>query len=1123
MESGFYKEILSKLQRLIRKEHTLFAIIGIQVSLILFILVFTSFSFLEMILNHSSLLRTIIFFILLIVTLSSFGFLFLRPLYNLFSGTNYSEAALKVGKRFPFIKDDLLNALQLVSVSDGKTNYSHSLIDAAFRNVYERTKNVQFDSIVNFKKARELFLYLAVISVFCSVLFIFVPGMQAASYRLVNFNQEFIPPQKYSFEVQPGDIQVTKGDNVHISVKVSGGFPSSVYLAMKSEEQTDFENHRLTADSLGEYNFEYRSVRSSFKYFAFAEDSRSDEYNIEVIDRPIIKTLDVTVTSPAYSKIPQLQQRDNGNVTALKGTRVELKLSSTKELKEAELNFDDTASVKLNTSSTRASGNFRINKDNSYKIIITDKNGNKNLSPITYLVKVLNDDYPTIEVVSPNKNVSLGNDNRLPLLLRVTDDFGFSKLLLHYKLSASRYEPPHKDFTSVEIPLDKNLKEQNINHIWNLTNLSLGTDDVVTYYLEVFDNDNVSGPKSAVTQTYNIRVPSLDEILAGVDESHSNIEQELRETIQEASELQKNLEKINQDLKQDKREITWQEKEKIEDALNKFEQLQEKIQKASDEFDQLKEDLQNNQLLSKETLEKYMELQELMDELTSDEMKKALERLREMLQNMNRQQTQEAMQEFTVDEEKFKKSVERTLNLLKRIQIEQKVDELLKRSEMMTEKQEELLNQTEQSDLSNSSENKELSEKQDQLSKDIENFSEELEKLSEKMKELSDMPQEELDKLMEEFEKQKNQERSDEASRNINRSNKSTAMENQEQVKQNFKQMSQMMNDLQSAMMQQNQMQAFIDMMKILDNLLSLSKHQEDLRNESKQLDPGSSSFNDIAQKQQSTQKNLEKTMQQMSELSQKTFAITPEMGRALGNALREMQKSIQSLQNRSGSMSAINQGESMRSLNEAAALLKGAMESMAQGSGKGGLMSLMQQLQQLSGQQMSLNNLTQMLQQMQQGNLNQQQQAELQRLGQQQDMIRKSIEQLNKEAREQGKSKSLGGNLEDIVRQMQEVVKDMNTERLDDDLIQKQERILSRMLDAQRSINERDFERNRESHTGHNITRESPSGPDFSSERGKDKIKDELNKAVKEGFTRDYENLIRKYYEALQKENHQQ
>jgi len=155
----------------------------------------------------------------------------------------------------------------------------------------------------------------------------------------------------------------------------------------------------------------------------------------------------------------------------------------------------------------------------------------------------------------------------------------------------------------------------------------------------------------------------------------------------------------------------------------------------------------------------------------------------------------------------------------------------------------------------------------------------------------------------------------------------------------------------------------------------------------------------------------------------------------------------------------------------------------------------------------------------MQEGKLSPQQRAEFQRLSQQQEIIRKSLEQLNREAKEHGQSKSLSTNLENILSQMVEVIKDMNTEKLDDDLIQKQERILSRLLDAQRSINERDFEKTRESNTGQNIVRESPADLDFLSGEGSDKLKDELNKAVREGFTRDYENLIRKYYEALQKE----
>jgi hypothetical protein len=168
----------------------------------------------------------------------------------------------------------------------------------------------------------------------------------------------------------------------------------------------------------------------------------------------------------------------------------------------------------------------------------------------------------------------------------------------------------------------------------------------------------------------------------------------------------------------------------------------------------------------------------------------------------------------------------------------------------------------------------------------------------------------------------------------------------------------------------------------------------------------------------------------------------------------------------------------------------------------------------------MDLNNMTQMLQQMQQGQLSQEQQGQMQRLSQQQQMIQKSLEQLNKEAKQSGESKKIPADLENIVNQMREVVSDMNTEKLSDDLIQKQEKILSKLLDAQKSINERDFEKERKSESGNNFTRNSPAELNLSNQQGKQKITDELNRAVQEGYNKDYENLIRKYYEALQKEN---
>ncbi len=1121
-DSTYYKEIIQKLTRLRKKEYTFFASVGLQASLLVGLILFLCFSLLELAGNFSPTVRAYFFFFTLLVFLAAFILLFLIPLLK-YSGiigeADYYSTAKRVGRNFPEIRDELVNAMQLAASDTSGKIYSGSLSDAAFGQVYNKTRGLKFESIVSFQKAKELLFYLGGALLAAALLFITVPGLASASGRVIDFNTDYIPPAKFSFEVSPGNVQVTRGDDLLISVKVRGEKPKDVYLASKTEEQTDFEMQKLSADSNGVFNFPVKSIRSTTKYFASSENVSSKVYSIEVIDPPIIKTLDVKIVPPGYAKLPEAVQKDNGNVTGLPGTTVNILLTSTKELKDARMVFKDSTEIRMKINNNDAEGKFVIRKDDSYKIVITDKNKNENLSPITYTIKSLYDAYPSIDIIEPGKNSPLANDNRLPLLSKISDDYGFTKLILDYRLSSSKYKKADTVFSKIEIPLDKGLKSQEVSYIWNLANLDLAAEDVVTYYLEIFDNDYVSGPKGTKSSVFTVRVPTLDEILSQADNTQTEASNDLNETLKQAEELQKKFERINQELKQDKKELTWEEKEKIEKSMEEYQQLQDKVSKVSDKLKQMQQELQDNNLLSKETMEKYMELQKMMDEMTSPELKKLMEKMQDVLKNMNRQMTQDQMQNMKIDEEAFQKNIERTMNLLKRIQIEQKMDELVKRTEALQKKQDEINKETAEKDSNNKNNPEELSKKQDEVTKDLNKLSEEMKELQQKMSELKDMPAEDMQKLSDEFEKQQNQQMSQQSSQQIRQNQQQQAMQNQQQISQNMQNMQQQLSQMQQSMQQQNQMQTLNDMMRILDNLLTLSKQQEDLKKESEKLDPNSDQFRKNAEKQRNLQSSLNNIMKQMSDLSQKTFAITPEMGKNLGDALRQMNQAVQTMQSRNGMTSKNLQGEAMKSINQAAAMMKGSMESMMQGGQGGGMMSLMQQLQQMSGQQMNLNNMTQMLRQMQQGQLSPQQQAQLQKLAQQQDVIRKSLDQLNKEAKQSGESKKIPANLEDIMHRMQEVITDMNTEKLDDDLIQKQERILSKLLDAQKSINERDFEKQRESNTGKNIVGKPPAELNLTTEEGKDKLRDELNKAVREGYSKDYEELIRRYYEALQKE----
>lgn len=1122
IESKFYKDVLNKLKKFENRGLRISALTGIQKSLLAISLLFIVIVLFEMVFRFGSTIRTILFLTFISASIVSIGYSFILPLIKqtgILWKSDYFSLAREAGNLFPSIKDELVNTMQLVALKT-RINHSTKLVEAAFKNLYGKIGTINFDSVLKYDVPKKILPYTFSVIVFVVLLLISIPDLNSAAYRVANYNQSFIIPPKFVFLVEPGNKTVTKGENVTVVVNTKGESPSKITIHVKDVTQTDFEKIELTPDSTGTFIYELTSLRNNTNYYLSSGAVESDIYEISVIDRPGIQNLKLKISYPSYSGIAPVEQVDNGNVTGLFGTYVQLTLLSNKELKSALVLFDDSTSIQMKINSNYAESSFRITKDDNYKIILTDKAGNKNLYPVTYSIKVFFDDYPAIDVLSPNQNINMPGDERLPLIVKIADDYGFNKLLLNYRLSASAYDIVYDKFNQVEIPIDKKSKESVVNYIWNLSLLKLATEDVLSYYLEVFDNDNVSGPKSAKSKTFTVRVPSLSELFENADKEHKNIEKELEQTLTEAEELKKTLDKLENELRQDKKDITWEEKEKIEQAVQKFDELQQKVEDISEQLKETQQELRENNLLSQETLEKYLELQKLMQELSGEEMRKAMEQMQNLLKQMDRKQIQQAMDQMQFNEEMFEKSIERTLNLLKRIQVEQKVDELIKRSEELTSQQEKLEEETAKSDLNDKSKAEELSKKQDKISEELENLSKQLEELQDKMGSLEDMPNDKMEEIKDSFDEQKNKEQSNKASEQLKNKQKQQAQQNQQKLSENMKQLSQSMMEMQQSMNMQNQMKSFAEMLKILDNLISLSKEQEKLANNSQKGWQNSSNMEN-AKQQDGLRRNLDKIVSQMSALSQKTFAITPEMGKTVGDARRSMNAAIEGLQNRNANAASATQGDAMKSLNETATLMKSMLDMMSQGGGSGssGMMSLMQQLQKMSGQQMQLNSLTQMLQQNMSGQLSPEQQAQLQRLAQEQEMIRKSLEQLNDEAKQSGKSKTLPSNLEDALKKMEEVIADMKTDKLNDELVQKQERILSRLLDAQRSINERDFEKERESTAGERKERKSPAELSLTPTQRKNLLREEFNKAVREGYSKDYEELIRKYYELLQKE----
>jgi hypothetical protein len=361
-ESVLYKDIIRKLERKTKREYGVLSSAGGIITVLLAVSVFFIYASLESLFHLGSSLRTFLFFFFILITIGSGVFLFLLPLlkyYSFFRKTDYFRTAAEIGNYYPVIKDDLLNAMQLVS-GDKTLLYSSSLIDAAFNKVYEKSQNIRFEESVSFKIVRDLSYYSIGAIIIMLAFLVFVPGMQAASGRLYNFEREFTPPPEFTLTVYPGNARISKGENLLIRVVARGKIPNELNLGIKSVEQSDYEHQRIIPDSSGIFEYNITSVRNSFNYYAVSGDIKSEEYRVEVTDKPLIKNFEVVVTPPAYSKLPEFVQKDNGNIFTLLGSMITLRLNSNKELSQAKLEFSDSTSTPLDLQYASASGKFPV-------------------------------------------------------------------------------------------------------------------------------------------------------------------------------------------------------------------------------------------------------------------------------------------------------------------------------------------------------------------------------------------------------------------------------------------------------------------------------------------------------------------------------------------------------------------------------------------------------------------------------------------------------------------------------------------------------------------------------------------------------------------------------------------
>ncbi len=916
--------------------------------------------------------------------------------------------------------------------------------------------------------------------------------------------------------VSPGDKTVLSGSDVEVSALDFGEAERPVHLKYNlmngfwKEESTTPEEPDPGA-SFKRHHYTFKNLRSTVSYYFMSGKRRSSTHTIRVVHKPIVTNLKLTLTPPAYTGEPsEVIENSGGNIKALEGTKVVIEGVSNNMLRAARVAFDEEDPTPVTFKNDTFWFEFTALKDGSYTVLLEDTLHHKTDDPLVHTVEVFDDHPPSLDVLEPSDNPELPRNYRVDMSFAASDDYGIQYAGVFSRMG--RVE----QFLETVIPLEDQTGKKEVAKAftWNLEEISFFPGDYIEFYIEVRDNNTVTGPGVARSRMFHLSAPTMAELYEKIRKEETERSSLFEEAIKEGEILKDRLEKLEREfIKTEKFE--WSQKKEIDKAVASQQSIEDKIEEIQKSLSESLQSMSDNRMTSQQIGEKLEEIQELLEEINSDILEKYINKLQESMEKLTPEDIRKALEELNLSAEELLEKLERTANLLEEIRKEQRMEELVRESEELMDNQRELNEKTGEADAGEESEMKELSEKQSELADKTSDLKNDIEDFAKEVNDAKCSSQ--LQEASRELSRKKTSQKMQNASEEINEGQIQKAQQNQSEALEDMVNLFRTMSEAQAAMQSNMRQRMAMNLQRFAKQTLRLSFKQEDLaeRLEDRISVENPGNVRSLAEEQQSYYKALEQLTNELGEVAKTTLLISPELLRKLGESLYRMQSAILFLEQNEPFMSFANASQAVGSLNEATIkLLETLQQCSTGGSCSGaGIESLMQQL--LSGEQQIIQQTKEMLAlQLLQEQMRQQQQAELRQLAGQQRALQDVAEDIQRNFDE---NKEILGRLDKMIEDMEEVLRDFESGMVNERTLEVEQRILSRLLDAQRSVHTRDYETTRTSTTAEDI---------FSRKLGRDPeaqdvqtLREAIQRAMKLKAPGEFEELIRLYFRALAEE----
>ncbi len=904
-------------------------------------------------------------------------------------------------------------------------------------------------------------------------------------------------------DIEPGNTQIQRGTDVNVSAQVSGHIGAPVTLryrvgdgdeGVSAAEWQLLAMQPLNGSEVPTYRGTLENVNRPLEYYIDVKGVTSAQYQVTISDEPVVTEFQYRLSFPTYTQLqPQTLPMNTGNIQTLFGTEITFTGRANKPLTEARLALEESGDLPLEITTTQSilnaqasnaaptshamHGAFIAQQTENYRIRITDAEGFANRDPINYTLTVFKDTPPEVNIVSPARDTVLDNAMLIELEVEASDDYGVQELQLVYRVETEGAEEMNIPLKRWDVNNASVRRAVSVAYAWDVDPIGIFPGETLAYYVQALDNDNVSGPNIGKSPTYTLRFPSLSELYDSVATEQETEQRGLEDLVDEQADATGLIDTLLGKVRR-RQELTFTDENLMQQVLENQKQIEQTAKQLVDDMKQTAKEMEQNQLFDAETIQKYQELQNLMEQALSEEHKEILQKLSEALSRQQMQDQEQAMTDANLSQEQFLQQLERAKSLYEQILLQQELEAAAKQAQALAEQQKALMDTLEAS--LDSAPTNELAKKEDRIGDEFGKLSEKLDKLGTEMRELAENkenapPQigriaDEIKRLNQFTQEYKLPETLAATSEKLRSEQNSEALKSGREAEQTLTELAQSLDNALAFMEGANANETLTVMREAVESALHLSHLHEEVLSKTSNLRVASQTdayvksevlrLQKLAADEISTAEGVSQLSSKLWALGNRQIEVPPEVVWHLNASDDALSRAARALEDRQPTLAMPIQRAALADLNQAIFRLLDAMAQMNQQMGANGMENLMDQLQQLAESQEQLNQMAQNLsQQMREQGQTPGIEQMMRQLAAQQQLIREATERLAERAEQMAQ---MLGSLEGVAEDMTEVERALQQGELDEQVLNRQEQILTRMLDSLKSLQKRDVGKQR-------------------------------------------------------------